>query len=495
MNQRNTHMDNLISPNKNGIWRHRLALASGLSGIMLGACSDGANTGESRSKEPTLNGSSSARVSATTNSEAKATSPSEEENFSYAITVSAPPLATCTVRPEGVTDDPARTSIVPADAEGEVRFYPPRKAWGSRLTVECGLNEGAKSRHVVDLNDSSTFGRKSSSEIAARRTGVRPALQGDLSAMSLSDLLVQGYPPRPDAVQSPKKYANWVQGVTRPIEMFAAVPVAMLGHKAGTYEGTYDSPPINGWTGFVQTASGFTGYNSSLGGDPANAGTLYDVYEAVISVPTSLCNAPMPYCGTALWAGIGGYPTTFFGILSPELIQSGITLQGTGIANTHLFAEYTPGGSMEVPLPPGDQLSVGDQVEVWGWSATDKSCATISSGGQFACFGYQDFTANWALSYKPQPATGGIWFPTTAEYVAEKPTDDEQASNYDYAIIEGGAFDSNLTWHADPGSGTDPYIYVEQIGASSKPISTAEWDNGTVNSPADPMFFVWNSFE
>ncbi len=192
------------------------------------------------------------------------------------------------------------------------------------------------------------------------------------------------------------------------------------------------------------------------------------MYEAVISVPTSRATRPCRTAALPLWAGIGGYPTTFFGILSPELIQSGITLQAVRASRILIYSpNIRPEGAWKCRFPREINCPWGTRWRSRGWSATDKSCATISSGGQFACFGYQDLTANWALSYKPQPATGGIWLPTTAEYVAEKLTDDEQASNYDYAIIEGGAFDSNLTWHADPGSGTDPYIYAEQIGASS----------------------------
>ncbi len=282
MNQRNTHMDNLISPNKNGIWHHQLALASGLSGIMLGACSDGANTGESRSKSQRSTARHPHACPRPRTPRRRRHRP-PRRRISRMRSRSLRRHLPCTVRPrKGVTDDPARrASSRPTRRRGSLLSA--AKGLGSRLTVECGLNEereesprgGLERRfHVRAQIEARNRGAKD-------RCAAGPA-EGPVSHVSERPART-GLSPRPDAFKA-EKYANWVRERHETHRKCSRPYPWPCSATRRTYEGTYDSPQSMGGPDSSRPRAA-TATASSLGGDPANAGTLYDVYEAVISVP------------------------------------------------------------------------------------------------------------------------------------------------------------------------------------------------------------------
>jgi hypothetical protein len=309
-----------------------------LSGFLVFACSDHANTSVSGHSLSLPLGT---RLTALTpppnvpplppglvSDDAGAAAPA----LPFAVGINAPPWSICTVYPEGNSGDSAHTDYVMAAPDGIARFYPPPPDWGSKFTVACTLNGNLQGQFSVHLDDTSTFSKLSGPDLEARKTGVRPALTGDLSAISADSLSQGGYPPRPDSAAFPQKYANWVQKVNQPLDIYSAVGIARLGHHGvGAYEGTIPPSTNNQpWSGFVQSGSGFANSNT------ANFGTYYQEYEFdTFAPPAASCSGN---CNTLLWAGIGGFNTnTFIGRVSGGLVQSGFDITGNGVGNVQLY--------------------------------------------------------------------------------------------------------------------------------------------------------------
>jgi hypothetical protein len=413
---------------------------------------------------------------------------------SYAVAVPMPSSSRCVIHPEGIIDDPTRSDTLYAGADGEVRFRQPPEAWGRRLALECTLDSGQRTNAMVDLTDSSTFKRKSRSDLEPRIVGVRPALTGELSTVSRDELRQLGYPPRPDPQTSPEKYAAWVKKVTKPADLLDTMPVAGLGMKATTFEG---SSTVGPWTGFVQSASGFTAVNGDFA---ANWGTFYEEYEADMLAPGFFgCTS----CSTsALWAGIGGVQTALFnGFIPTSLIQSGFYFQPRGTAmEIDPFIEFAPGGVLFLPKPGNQKYAAGDVFTIWGW-AGDANCSLNNSPTQ-GCFWFEDDTNNWLIHGSVPAPTGAkdvngntfLWVPSTVEYIAEKNSSGNNP-NYWFDEMQGMAWDSNGTLHTDPGdpNGTDPYVQFTELAPSGRPYSAAVWNAGSLTAPQDPIVFVWQN--
>jgi hypothetical protein len=504
-----------VFPLKGGGFMGKMNVVGGLLALaiaiaMSGACADESETSTTPLARPVFNlSSASAAVSATSEAGAAIDSAaampdagydagSAEPDLSYAIAVPLAPWMNCTVYPEGVNNDPARQGTAWAEADGEVRFYPPSQSWGTRLTLDCTLNATPEGQYLVDLNDSSTFKRESGSALDMRRTGVRSALKTeDLSTISLNDLLQQGYPPRPPA-QSTSQYAKWVQSVTTPVDIYSGPSVARFGVSArvgvdeGFVSGTYPNTTVT-WTGIVQGANGFI----SNGTFPEAAvwGTDYDLYSVLTLFPGSVCQGPG--CNTSIWAGIGGYITAFPGIPGVNfvggLIQNGFDLVGTD--TVYLFYEYAyegPGNLGYIKPPPG-MFTPGDDFLLAGWSATSPSCQQGDTGA-WGCYFFEDITTNWTSTiFALGKPANTVWAPSTVEYVAEWVS--HQNANYEYDVMQGGAWDSLGNYHSDPGdpSGVgDPYVVSEQLDSSNSPVSTVGWDLASeYNSPQDPVTFFF----
>ncbi|MGO9838272.1 MAG: hypothetical protein ACLP1X_29170, partial [Polyangiaceae bacterium] len=222
----------------------------------------------------------------------------------YAVAISVQPWTYCNVYPEGISNDPTRNANVTADADGNIRFYPPPASWGTNLTLACTLNGSSQGTVTINLSDPTTFTQEPLASLAPTVATVVPALTGDLTTISQAELLQGGYPPRPDPAQT-QQYAVWEKMVTQPFDAYPGVGVFDLALQgSGTYDGYTISRGTLGdsaiWAGFVQSANGFTS-------GVANAGITYDQYNSLIyAPPDNSCSSPP--CLTLLWTGIGGFP-------------------------------------------------------------------------------------------------------------------------------------------------------------------------------------------
>jgi len=312
--------------------------------------------------------------------------------------IALPPWTECAVQPASGSVDPSHSGVVFAGSDGKVHFTPPPPDWGTKLTFNCSLSGSPQGTHLVDFNDTSTFTEESQAALDAQPISTRPGLTGDPTALSNSQLLEQGYPPRPDPQADPSQYSRWLDAISRPVTVFQPVPITHIGlHAYGQYIG---SGTCN-WTGFVQSADSFPNENCGL---TTNwTGTTYSIYHFYSSVPWITSAG-----GTALWAGIGGLNVSTFGV--SNLIQSGFWMTNTGVS--HLFVEFTPGFIVSpLPgLPSGDQIARGDQFYMWGWSASTSACAYTGSynNTNYGCFGFQNITKKLVVFEHGHGTASGI---------------------------------------------------------------------------------------
>jgi hypothetical protein len=401
------------------------------------------------------------------------------------------PGTSCSIHPEGVTNDPSLSETLVAHEDGKVRFdiaHAAATAWGTRLSLDCATNNASQS-YLVDLNDNSTFTSESATGLQPVKTGVRPPLTGDLTAIPNSQLVQGHYPMRPDVGSS--LYANWVKAVSSSADLYGGVPVAILGqHNQGSYVSGYTAPEQN-WDGVVQSANGF---NTSSGYPFVNhSSTLYTGYQAFTLAPNPQgCFMGSSCDDSSLWAGTGGAWVSGSPTFSPALLQNGFTFPEGFIFE--FFAEFYPGGVDA--YQPYNTLASGDLMFIQGFDCDANGYYTTSQPA-YGCFSWQDLSQNpqWVeYSHEAYP-TGTTWFPASAEYVSEWHStalgggDNDNVS--DEAML-GQALDTNGHWHPDPGnsSGTDPYVVFFSMDANYRTCGEVAWQNGTINNAQDAMHFT-----
>jgi hypothetical protein len=432
----------------------------------------------------------STSAAAAGSSSSSSSGPTLGPTHAYSVVVGAG--ASCSIHPQGVTNDSSRITTLIAHDDGKVRFdIAPAAAtsWGAKLALDCNLSTASQT-FVVDLNDSSTFASESAADLRPVKTGVRPPLTGDLTAIPVTQLVQGRYPLRPD-VNSPL-YAKWAQHVTAAVDQYRAVPVTMLGlRNTGPYKGAWTQLDEN-WSGFVQAAGGFT--DGTTSGFPfvnftLSASDLYGAYEALALAPDPQgCWTGESCDDSSFWAGTGGaWIGSDSDSFSPALLQNGFQFFYGGVLA--LFDEFYPNGVNAFSSP--DTLNPGDTVFLEGFDG-DADCNYTTSTPTNGCFVWENWSEGlWSISDVQPFPTGATFWPASAEYISEW----HPGSTNDNATgeeMEGTALDLNGTWHPDPGgsSATDPYVAFWGLDDDVRPCCEATWANGTQNTPEDPMEFT-----
>jgi hypothetical protein len=425
--------------------------------------------------------SGSALVPPSSRSNANAAPPGPTHAYSIATV----PWTSCSIHPEGITNDPSRSETVVARDDGKLRFdiaSAATTAWGTRLTVDCVANNTS---YFVDLNDSSTFTSESAADLQPVKTGVRPPLTGNLTAISMSQLAQGSYPFRPDVSSS--LYSLWVQAVSRSVDIYRAVPVTILGmHNTGAFVSEYKFTDLN-WGGVVQSANGFD--YPYVNQSP----TKYSAYDVYALAPSPQgCWGQSPCDDSSFWAGTGGtyVSQTVYGALMQNGFQFpfGSTLD--------LFAEFYPGPVNE--FQAAHILNPGDLLLIQGYDG-DANCNYVQSAPTNGCFAWEDLSqGDWVENDTEAFPAGSPWLPVSAEYISEwhKYNAQNQTGGTNDNVTEeqmfGGAIDTNGAWHYDPGNsqGTDPYEVDVSTDAQNRLCTGVKWENGTINTAVDPMFFT-----
>jgi hypothetical protein len=280
------------------------------------------------------------------------------------VTLQVPPRSICSLYHP---DNPARRLQLDADDRGIVRFHATAKVGAEpvELRLEYTDDSGLGWRHAVSL--SAGIGgtpSMSSPELVSAPivTGpVRPALEGDPMRFSTTELVARGYPPRPDPVKAPARYARWLRAVSRPLTVVSPRTVAHpeLSHSPRPNE---DGVPLVGpgqpQPGSVADADADYWCGAYLTNP---TGQFYDI-SASWNVPTVISAGP-PFSAVVEWVGLDNS--------GRDLYQAGtgsecLNVFFWNITTYFMWMESLPWSWWVVP---GFAVSPGDTVTVDIWVA------------------------------------------------------------------------------------------------------------------------------
>jgi hypothetical protein len=420
-------------------------------------------------------------------------------DWSNPISVMTVPYAGCTIRPQGTTD--SRNAFVSATSDAVIRFYPPPATWGTLLTLDCTANgtTSSSATYSVDLNDSSTFFKEPALLGGPRIVGTRPALSGDLSAVSQQLLLQSGYPLRPNATGNPQGYGEWVKNVTSPVQIIDLTGVFVIGRRgASTYDyGRFQYPFTAqfSWMGQVLDPQGFSSNPPPTPPYPNSGEVELLSYETYIEMPT-LGSCAYYSCQATLWGGLGGYTAEAGG-----LIQSGyVVFQGTG-AQSVLFAEFVaPGNAAESSLTislnqlPGS-LPPGQNLLAEGWASTSTGGPQPPSTSTVSYATFMFCGPNWCSA---RGAQGGTENPNGVTLQA--PPNAQFSGATSEAIVELSTYESSMdvlanfgtiqfineAWDADYNVYYDmnsQWIFLNMINPSDNQLMAYPYFSGDPNLP------------
>lgn len=461
------------APFRSRVMRLRDVAPTGVLAIGLAACSGTDGAPAPADAAPTKAVSSSASIKEVSHEAIDRTRPTS---------VQTTPEARCSVHPDGAKGDASRTEFLVADEEGVVRFFPPPRSWGSRLSLDCTSSSHSAETHVVDLDDESTFFRESALLETPRVIGSRPALSGDLASIPQERLMAAGYPRRPDPNIAPKDYEAWARRVSKPMDIVWAKGVAAIGHAGTPFEGRFnETANPNNWSGLIMDAQGFNLFN---GGANTFGFTEYLYYASGMYVPGNTCSGP---CSALVWGGLGGYA-------SGALVQSGV--QAIGGSSMYLFYEYFQNGIgnnpwvgpiIEVMPPNAIRTNYGDEIVTFAFSGDAN--ANMDTNGEYAYYTFDNFTSGQATGrFKIAANTSGTnTWPLNAqtfESVVEKPNG-LQFTSYGSTLMDTVAYDSSFNLHTDS---TDPYILASLYDPNGFVISEAGFSSAASFPPPGGPF-------
>ncbi len=352
------------------------------------------------------------------------------------------PAATCLLH--GANGDSDGVSLY-ADDDGEIEFFVTPHAptdLDVRYALDCVADQGSLDTQFGDLRSAvaKTSPRsadgKSSAGPERRVISLRPALLGDPMLYSQAELLVAGYPLRPDPIVSPADYAKWKDLVSVPAQMVSSRLVRRPSYAATS----------RNWCGYVA--------------DQPNA--TFSLAKGYFQIPSvaqicSGCNT-----GAGLWAGLDG-SWSADGRRSHDVVQAGAEMDafsffGTQINSYYVWREWYPDVQESISnmhADPGDTF----YVQVW----MGDSSGNLNPNGGYAWFYLQNLTNNYYYyGSKIRP----FWFPSdaaflgnTAEWIVEA-TGLTNGSTMLLSPFGSASMWGTSAWASSPVPGAPPGVYT-----------------------------------
>src|SRR6185312_10276223 len=127
-----------------------VAFAAGIP-TLIAACSDGG--GQSGAAAPIDPGLLLENAPAVAAQPAAALSDDDD-----VVALEVPPQSRCTIEPDAPGAEKL-SRVLSADDGGEIRFYPPSKRWGTKLTARCEVDGHPQGTISFDTSDATTFKR------------------------------------------------------------------------------------------------------------------------------------------------------------------------------------------------------------------------------------------------------------------------------------------------------------------------------------------------
>ena len=300
---------------------------------------------------------------------------------------------TCALYPEG-HPDPAATLPVRADADGVIRFLalrPNLPGSVEHLTLECTDDRGIDSTYTVDLGSERTFAPNPFDPVRAGLE-LRPALTDDPLRFTVQELLDRGYGLRPDSIEDPQGYKQWLAVATVPMYQLRtsnhavpgarhrkdAVRVSFLGESGESAEmpepGSVSVGPSNSnWTGAILSGSYKKG--------PTAAKTWGYVYNwDTFAVPTVYPGGGQTQL--SIWSGLD------------NVFQSEVWAEGTNTAGSYFIHRQNFYGTKGQGNLDGQGVdftpNAGDQIRVAEWYCDAKG--NVHMAGGYGCTIIIDYT-------------------------------------------------------------------------------------------------------
>jgi len=300
---------------------------------------------------------------------------------------------------------------------------------------------------------------------------IRPALtEEEQQTLSDDELMSRGYPARPDALESPDRYARWQQQVSRSMTILPSQSVDS-GKSHHVARAANDNII---WSGYVSDSS-WHSYSKAEGD-----WHVPEVVEHYSSSPTY----------SVLWVGLDGYNDT-------DLLQAGTEQDSfeSGGTNYYVYSswyEVVPNEAMQyTQLNPnaGDYMT----VEVWICCGSGNS---PNVNGTYFEFTITDWTQNFQVGLiNPLSLGGTVYLGNTVEWIMERPTINGNLpyfADYDYADMAPFALSTSqgfVTWNKLPGL---IQLWMYNFGA------VGGGDNnqlsGAYNHGSGDINYVWYNF-
>jgi hypothetical protein len=370
------------------------------------------------------------------------------------VLIQATPKAVCTLNQTTVKK---RHPQYDADDRGIVRFYATARTGAQPITVhlECRGEDGSATNYPIDLRVGAPDALlKKPETVETPPVGkLLPPIQGDPMALSNKDLIARGYPPRPDPVAAPSRYALWLTIVSRPFTIVdpRSVPHPGVYHAPTTVEfPRLNSPalalPPPAMQHFFNNANSNT-WSGAYITKPAGQYYLIEAVWHVPSVDYSLPDSPL-HAVAAEWVGLDNNPN--------DLVQAGSWSESYNFGpwsfpNYYMWFESLPATEMSTPNFP---ISPGDEVFVMVFIA-DSSGETLFSDGNLTpaddkvwfIFGNWTYSTLYYSNALPRPST---FTGSTAEFIMERPCYGSSPSNCTpYPLAAFGFAIMSYGWYGD----------------------------------------------
>jgi hypothetical protein len=400
---------------------------------------------------------------------------------STAVEIKAMPNAACVLGPENSSDARRSIKLYTGDS-GVIRFHARPAAHSDetiQLVAECQFGSTAMT-YRIELRaasaPTSSFPAPASLEASTQQKRIlRPALTGDAMALSETELLQRGYPPRPDPQKAPEAYSAWLGSVSRPtIQVSEQKPARYSGRVHGPAKIDKSSGPANG----PQTSNIWSGFALSGGASPFNW-VMGEWIIPSVSPEPGFFNTSY----SSLWIGLDGEGNG--DVVQDGTEQDAFVTAGWGIEVYYAWTEWWP--LLEQPifdffLNPGDIMF----SEVWVGDAD----GLRDAGGSYGWFYLQDLTNGHAtVRYTPIPK-GTVFWGNSAEWIMERPTEFfgiPDLANYHSAVMWSAAA-TRQNW--------DYPLYTQEPNDQFTMINPNDGHvlSTVVPTGAASMQFYWHNF-
>jgi hypothetical protein len=335
-------------------------------------------------------------------------------NVQTPIVLKTMPDAACDLHAEAA-GEPVHSLRFYANGDGYIKIHANAKREtedGIHVVLDCRAGDKAV-RYPLHLRagSSPTAAMPAPQTIMPTPRGSQlmpPLSQQETDSLSDVELIGRGFPPRPDASNSPDAYAKWLDLVSQPITMVVPHVVSRTdilhstgGPNVAQQQGVQNSSggTVN-WSGAVDFGS-YRGYTGVYG--------QWNV-PSVVACETNTTTY------SSLWVGLDGYGLS-------DLVQDGTESDCTNIAGLFNILSYSAWEEVLPNQPYSQNVSIspngGDSF--WALAWVGDANRNYNPNGAYAWFNMWDTTQRQGVLLAV--ALGKTSFNgSTAEWIMERPT-------------------------------------------------------------------------